>query len=151
MQDPTRSKLDTPTARATSRRLLYACAALALGAVLVSVPCQAAEAKPTPSIAPQQLYSLVQAKKAPVILDVRSPKEFASGHIQGAINIPHTEVQKRLPELEKYRNQEIVVHCEGGGRAAKAEKILRQNGFTDVVDLQGSMQGWKAKSLPTVR
>jgi rhodanese-related sulfurtransferase len=151
MRDSRSPKLDTPTVRSNPRRFLAACVALALGAALAAAPCHAQKAKPTPSIAPQQLYSLIQAKKAPVILDVRTPKEFASGHIQGAVNIPVTEVQKRLPELQKYRNREIVVHCEGGGRAAKAEKILRHNGFSDVVDLQGSMRGWKDKGLPTER
>jgi len=145
------SKLAPSGASSASWRLLIVCAALAVGAAVFSSRGQAQEAKATPSIAPAQLYSRIEAKKAPVILDVRTPEEFAAGHIPGAINIPQTEVQKRLPELEKYRNQEIVVHCGSGGRAAKAEKTLRENGFSDVVDLQGHMNGWKAQGLPTER
>ncbi len=131
------------------KRIWLLCGLAILLAGVVASCSRTEPAAPTSSIAPADLYQRLQAGKAPVILDVRSPQEFAAGHIVGAINIPDTEVQQHLPELNKYRDQEIVVHCAGGKRAARAEKVLVGAGFSHVLDLQGHMNGWKAKGLPT--
>lgn len=85
---------------------------------------------------------------APVILDVRSRGEYAAGHIPGAINIPHDELASRLSEIPAAKSDEIVVHCQGGVRAATAEGILVEQGYTNVRDLQGQMSGWAQRGLP---
>ena len=78
------------------------------------------------SIEPSELADRISAEAAPFILDVRTAEEFASGHIPGAVNVPHTELADRLSTLELPLGGEIVVHCEGGGRAGEAESILRR-------------------------
>lgn len=70
-------------------------------------------------------------------LDVRNPDEWESGHIDGAIWIPLTDLRSRLHELD--RNTPIVTVCRGGQRSYYATRILRQNGFNDVATLSGGM------------
>ncbi len=69
------------------------------------------------------------------IIDVRTPEEFATGSIEGAINIPLGEIRERLDEIP--RQKTTVVYCVVGQRAYNAERILRGNGFDDVFNLSG--------------
>ena len=66
------------------------------------------------------------AERAPVLLDVRTPQEFAAGHIPGAVNIPVDELRSRLGELP--RDREIAAYCQVGQRGYLATRILRQAG-----------------------
>lgn len=96
----------------------------------------------------QALAQRVEAGDAPVVLDVRTPAEFARGHVPGAINIPYDQLASRLDEVPAHQGDEVVVHCERGGRAAKAEGVLKDAGYTDVRDLEGHFQAWEAAGLP---
>lgn len=78
------------------------------------------------------------------ILDVRTPEEFALGHIEGAANIPNTELRARLTEVP--RDRFILVYCGVGIRGYLAERILRQNGWKDLANLAG---GWKTYEAAT--
>lgn len=80
----------------------------------------------------------------PLLLDVRSPEEYATGHVPGALNIPHDELAGRLDEVEAARGSGVVVYCERGGRAAHAEALLRDSGFSSVHHLSGDMAAWRA-------
>ena len=100
------------------------------------------------SISTKELLRRILSDQAPIILDVRSPEEYKSGHIHGAVNIPHNEVEKRIGEIEKFRKRVVVVHCERGVRASHAEAILRENGFVKVRHLEGDMREWRKKGLP---
>ena len=97
------------------------------------------------------LLDKINAGTAPLILDVRSRKEFASSHVPGAINIPHTEVKSRLAELGDDKGREIVVYCESGMRAGKAESVLASAGFSNLLHLDGDMAGWRRAQLPAER
>ena len=66
-----------------------------------------------------------------LILDVRSNREFAAGHIPGAKNIPVEEIPYKVEELKAIKNP-IVVYCLSGGRSGMAVSILKQNGVGDV-------------------
>lgn len=74
-----------------------------------------------------------------LVLDVRSPQEFASGHVPGAKNIPVGALADRLEELRSRDNAEIVVYCESGRRAGRAAALLKDNGFLNVRHLKGDM------------
>ena len=119
---------------------------LALSAVALA--CAQVDAAPTSSIEPSELAARLSSGAAPVILDVRSPAEFASGHIPSAMNVPLGELSDRLAALELSPTEEIVVHCQSGGRAAAAEAILRESGYTNVRDLSGHMVAWRAGGNP---
>jgi rhodanese-related sulfurtransferase len=89
---------------------------------------------------PDGLAWLVAQKSGPYFLvDVRTPAEYASGHIPSAVNIPVTELQDRLPTTD--RSALIIVYCASGGRSASAAKLLGGLGFTRVVNF-GAVSRW---------
>ncbi|MCX8147654.1 MAG: rhodanese-like domain-containing protein [Thermaurantimonas sp.] len=67
-----------------------------------------------------------------LLVDVRTPQEFAEGTAKGAINIPLQEIQSRINEFKT--DKPIVVFCRSGARSARAEQILKQNGITNVIN-----------------
>lgn len=97
-----------------------------------------------------ELMSRLEGPDAPVILDVRSPEEYAEGHIPGAINIPYDQIGAQLGSLDEYRGGELVVYCRTGRRAGVAEGALSEAGFERVRDLEGHMVGWREAELPLV-
>ncbi len=72
-----------------------------------------------------------------LIVDVRTPEEFAGGAYEGAVNIPHDQVDARIDEFGTDKSKPIVLYCRSGGRAGKAEKVLKSHGFTNVVNAGG--------------
>jgi rhodanese-related sulfurtransferase len=128
------------TRRSRLRALALALAALAAG-------CGRGDPAPGASIAASELAARLSGA-APLILDVRTREEFASGHIPGAKNLPLAELPDGLAALDASPSEEIVVHCERGGRAAQAEAMLRESGYTRLLDLDGHMQAWRAGGYP---
>ena len=95
------------------------------------------------AITTQEALELVQRNKGNpnvVILDVRTPEEFKSGYIEGAINIPIAELPQRMSEVGP-KDRAVVVYCRSGSRSAAAAQRLAENGFADVIDL-GPMSAW---------
>jgi len=109
---------------------------------------QDAEIVNSTTIGADELMSRIEAETAPTILDVRTPEEFAAGHVPGAINIPYTELEERYSELELEGSDELVVYCQSGRRAAIAEAALSELGFTNVRDLDGHIAAWKQAERP---
>jgi len=69
-----------------------------------------------------------------LLVDVRTPGEFNSGHLPGAKLIPVGQVAARISEFGEDKSRPIVVYCKSGGRSGKAEKTLRANGYLNVVN-----------------
>jgi len=82
------------------------------------------------------------------VLDVRTREEYIEGHIAGAVLIPVQELQERLSEIEKSKNQSVLVYCRSGHRSTVASKILNESGFQSVTNLTGGIKAWSAASLP---
>ena len=85
-----------------------------------------------PWLANAQTYSLdgVQSK---VVIDVRTPEEFASGHIEGAINIPYDTIKPGLPALAKIsKDENILLYCRSGRRSGIAMQSLGQLGYRNL-------------------
>lgn len=82
----------------------------------------------------------------PMVLDVRSEKEWMAGHIEGSRNIPLNHLAARLADLPT--RTPVVVHCEGGYRSAIAASILAQSQRKNVLDLVGGFKAWAASKLP---
>lgn len=74
------------------------------------------------------------------LVDVRTPAEFAAGHIPGAVNIPVQQIEARMQELDP-RDGAVVLYCRSGQRSGSAARILKGAGFTVVHDL-GPMSRW---------
>ncbi len=69
-----------------------------------------------------------------LILDVRTEGEFKQGHLANAILIPHNELSMRIAEIDTDKERLIVIYCRSGGRASRAESILREHGFKNVLN-----------------
>ena len=109
-------------------------------------------AEQTTIISQQALLSLMAAPaKQPIVLDVRTAEEFAEGHIEGAINISHEQINANLSKIMVFKDQTVVVHCRSGRRAVSAENDLRAAGFSDIRHLDGDIKGWLAADLPLVK
>ena len=86
-----------------------------------------------------QAWDLDDALATTLVLDVRSEKEFAGGHVPGALNIPHTDLRDRLDEVRTAAaGRPVSVHCASGVRSYLATRILRGSGL-DARNLSG---GW---------
>lgn len=101
-------------------------------------------------VSPQELVNLVN-KEGAVVIDVRDSKEFAAGHIVDAVNVPHTSLEGRLAELEKYKEKPVTIVCKMGQHAGTAGAMLRKAGFASVSRLSGGMTEWRNQNLPVVK
>ncbi len=86
-----------------------------------------------------------------LILDVREDKEFASGHIPKAKHIPLGALNGRIQELDKFKNQPILVTCRSGQRSARACGMLKKAGFETVYNQAGGILAWERANLPTTK
>ena len=102
-------------------------------------------------VSASELRARIENGKPPLVLDVRTPEEFAAGHVPGAVNISHDVLEERVQELAQHRGQEVVVYCERGARAAQAEAVLAGAGFSAVRHLAGDMAGWRSEGLPIAK
>ena len=106
----------------------------------------AATAAALPDRDPALAHKLVAA--GAVLVDVRTPEEFAGRHLDGAVNIPVGDLQSRLGEIDKLtggdKNKPIVVYCQAGGRAGRAKTMLVEAGHPQVTNL-GGIADWDRK------
>lgn len=78
----------------------------------------------------------------PLILDVRTPREYYSGHLPGATLIPLQQLAQRLSQIEDYKDKEILIYCRSGNRSTVAGEILIENGFKKVYNIRDGILGW---------
>lgn len=102
-------------------------------------------------IGPEELAARLAAGEQPALLDTRSVREFQNARIPGAVLIPYAELADRLTEIPGARDEELIVYCAHGIRAAVAEDFLRSLGWTRLVHLQGDMTAWRTLGLPIER
>lgn len=113
--------------------MLYIAGAIAIAAVAFLIVNQTGKAKS------QDVHQLVA--NGALLLDVRTPGEFGSGHLDGAKNIPVGQLPQRIGDVDRDKDEDIVVYCRSGGRSSRAKRILEKEGFTAVHDL-GAMSRW---------
>ncbi len=88
------------------------------------------------------------ADKKVLVLDIRTPKEFAGGHIAGATNLDFyaADFESRLGQLDKSKT--YLVHCAVGGRSTKSLAQFKKLGFQSVVHLDGGFKAWQKAGKP---
>lgn len=104
---------------------------------------------PVPDVAPGDLKSRLDRGDRILLLDVREPHEFRTGHLPGATSVPLGELPKHLGELD--RDGEIVAYCRSGGRSARAARLLSDAGFRRVHNLAGGLLAWSEEVGPILR
>lgn len=98
-----------------------------------------------------EAQAMMEEDKTIVLLDVRTPLEFAgpSGHLEGAILIPIQELEQRLGELEPFKDRMIIAYCRTGNRSGTAATILTRRGY-QAVNMDGGIVQWNKQQLPVV-
>jgi phage shock protein E len=129
--------------KAVGPRLLVAFGALAL------VLCLGSRTMADGAISPTAAASLIKEKKNLQLIDVRTPAEYAEGHLAKAKLIPLQELEERLAEIDK--GKPTLLYCRSGHRSGMALKILQDTGFTQAKHIEGGINAWTAAGLPVTK
>lgn len=126
------------------KQLLLSLLALLSAAMLAS-------AADSQNVTPDQAEKLLKEKKDVVVLDVRTPEEFKSGHIAGAKNVDFQsdDFKKQVAALDKSKT--YLVHCAAGGRSSRALKVLDENKIGQVYHMDAGFSGWKEAGKPVAK
>jgi rhodanese-related sulfurtransferase/glyoxylase-like metal-dependent hydrolase (beta-lactamase superfamily II) len=103
---------------------------------------------PTERLTAPMIAAELEGTPAPMVLDIRNPREWASKHLKDSVNIPLNHLQERIGEIP--RDRRIAVHCAGGYRSSIAASILHRHGITNLVEMAGGIAAWEAAKLPLV-
>ena len=118
-------------------------------AFLLASLASAGAAAADPVLLPVAQEALLERQKAGddiYVLDVRSPEEYASGHVPGAVNIPYDQMASRVAEVPK--DKDVVLYCRTGRRAAIAAEVLAGHGYERLQHLEGDIVAWVEKGRP---
>ena len=100
------------------------------------------------SIDSKEAYRLIKADANIAILDVRTAKEFADGHVAGAVNIDvnQTDFAQKIDQLD--RSKTYIVYCRSGRHSSKAVGIMAAKGFKNLYNVSDGFVGWNKNGLP---
>jgi len=103
-------------------------------------------------ISVDQLLDRINSNKPPLVIDIRSTKEFngAEGHIPNAKHIPIRELKSNIDNLQSFKNKEIITICPGGGLSLIAVDLLVEADFNDVKSLHGGLDLWIENRYPII-
>lgn len=102
------------------------------------------------AVSAQQAQQMI-ASFNPIILDVRTPGEFARGHLENSVLIPVQQLQSRMDELAPFSDEPILIYCATGNRSTVAAKILVDKGFTRIFNLRHGILDWARNKYPIVK
>lgn len=114
---------------------------LALAAVLAALSLSACRGADYAQISMEEAAQMMQQETNFLVLDVRTPEEYAEGHIPGAINVPNETIGKDAIAALPDKEQKILVYCRSGNRSKMAAEKLAQQGYTNIVEI-GGIQSW---------
>ncbi|MET9883284.1 rhodanese-like domain-containing protein [Streptomyces sp. NPDC006430] len=102
-------------------------------------------------LTPTALQQLIGSGRGPRVLDVRTPGEFRTAHIPGSYNVPLDTLREHRAELLTHLDEDVVLVCRSGARAAQAEQALAEAGLPNLRVLDGGMMAWEAAGAPVNR
>jgi len=105
----------------------------------------------SPVVGARTVLSLLDRGADLRLLDVRTPGEFEASHIPGAYNVPLDTLAEHADDLRRHVNEPVVLICQSGGRAQKADDALRASGMVNLHVLEGGMGAWESAGLPVLR
>ncbi len=123
-------------------------------AVVASCGLQSTTDIPINNVDVNTARDLVTQDETVIVLDVRTPEEYAIGHIEGAlnINIAEADFSKRVSKLD--RDKTYIIHCSANvknGRSAKSLEIMSSFGFDKLLNMEGGIIAWEQSGYPIVR
>ncbi len=112
------------------------------------------ESRVIEDVTPGEAYALIQENRGNkdfIIIDVRTPEEYADGHIEKAVNLDYYSETFRS-ELDKLdKSKTYLVYCRSGRRSAGALDMMKELGFDKVYNMAGGILEWEAAGLPVVK
>jgi len=96
----------------------------------------------------QSLQKKQASQQNLLLLDVRSAEEFNEGHVPGAVNIPHTRLDRIYQLLNRSKDKQRVIYCRSGKKAALVLNAMNDRGLRNLYHLEGDMIAWKEAGLP---
>jgi|WetSurSiteA1Bulk_404760.scaffolds.fasta_scaffold105294_1 rhodanese-related sulfurtransferase len=107
------------------------------------------ETKPVKSISVSDLKRTIDRAPGSWLVDVRTPEEYMHAHAPGVkCVIPHTDLPSSLAQLPSDRSTPIYLICRSGHRSHKAARVLMEQGFSEVFDVEGGMMEWVKTGFP---
>lgn len=94
------------------------------------------------NISTDEAQSMI-TKKEVEIIDVRTPGEFAEGHVPEAVNLPLQDLENQVSNLDK--NKSYLIVCRSGNRSGQASEVLVSKGFSHIYNMEGGMNQWKGE------
>ncbi|MDH3251579.1 MAG: rhodanese-like domain-containing protein [Ignavibacteria bacterium] len=95
---------------------------------------------------PSEASELSSNGGSAVLLDVRTDSERRAQHIKGSVHVPLNELRRRMDELKKYKNREVICYCRSGSRSLTAAAMLRKQGFT-AANMRGGLEEWNFRNI----
>jgi rhodanese-related sulfurtransferase len=89
--------------------------------------------------------------KGALVIDVRKPEDYQSGHIVNARNVELEKIQDDQDSIAKKKDKILLAVCANGGLSGKAASLLRKAGYPNTFSLKGGLSGWRAENLPLVK
>lgn len=95
------------------------------------------------NVSGEEAYNIINENKDVIILDVRTAEEYENGHLHGAKLIPMGVLSSRISELERFKDNPILVYCASGGRSPQAVNYLVQGEFSQIYHLTRGISSWR--------
>lgn len=101
-------------------------------------------------ITPRDVAAMRERGESFLLVDCRTPEEYETAHIEGAMLVPLQELSVRINELRAHEERPIVIHCHRGKRSLSMTAVLRELGFDDVRSMAGGIHRWSEEVDPRV-
>ena len=90
-------------------------------------------------------HTWLDSDNPPVLIDVRTPSEYADGHIEGSVMIDYKDDSFKSEIIKLDKEATYLIYCRSGGRSAKASEYMISQGFKDVTNMKGGYLDWSEK------
>ena len=101
-----------------------------------------------PFVEPVSVHKRLEEDDEAILIDVRTPEEFANAHAVGSLNVQPNQLTENLNDKLAYKENKIYVICQTAQRAAMSARVLKKFGFNNVSVVKGGLLRWKKQKLP---
>lgn len=123
-----------------------------LPALLITLTaCQSARTQSTNLLAPKAFDQRLRELRDVILVDVRTPEEYAEGHLQGSVNIDWEGDHFEAETAKLDKTKPVFVYCLAGSRSADAAEALRKSGFKSIYNLDGGIEAWEKAGFPVTK